>query len=515
VGEGNNFRSPLGADRWPCGDNTCVGGHEVAGITRRSRGVADGTEAKRCGETSRSSARWHASSTAIGNHSWATWRRVDNAAVYDDAGKGQHDLAGPGTTISNLGGTNATDAVNFSQLSSVASIFGGGATFDANGMLTGAELHRPGRQLRQHRVYVQRIDNVLTGIQDAAVAAAGEVQPACRSVPAMAWRSATAATRTTSTTPRSGNGSTVGSGNGTAIGSNKQFDRRHSQQRGAIGADASVTAGTTATAIGQGASVTASDAVAIGQGSVADRANTVSVGARVRAPDRHVAAGTQATDAVNLSQMQAGDQAAIRQRQGLHGHHVGRRHVQCERLYRQPPAGIGDQFAQLNQDVMESSWPAGQRIDRMGAMKRRMTNMAINAAGSRSPRGRIAVGAGWQNGESAMSIGYSKQIGERASFSLGGAFASDDQSAGIGFATTCNRSETSCGRRLIGGTRVPRTGALTDDSPDDTITPAKAGARSLEWPSAHSSFPKFPWRQNETQHSHSRHRLLAAPSSPY
>ena len=69
----------------------------------------------------------------------------------------------------------------------------------------------------------------------------------------------------------------------------------------------------------------------------------------------------------------------------------------------------------------------------MGAMSSAMMNMAINAAGSRSPRGRMAVGAGWQNGESALSVGYSKQIGERASFRLGGAFSSDDTSAGIGF----------------------------------------------------------------------------------
>ena len=65
-------------------------------------------------------------------------------------------------------------------------------------------------------------------------------------------------------------------------------------------------------------------------------------------------------------------------------------------------------------------------------MSAAMVNMAINAANSRSRTGRIGVGAGWQNGESALSIGYSKQIG-RASFSLGGAFSSDDTSAGIGF----------------------------------------------------------------------------------
>ena len=68
-------------------------------------------------------------------------------------------------------------------------------------------------------------------------------------------------------------------------------------------------------------------------------------------------------------------------------------------------------------------------------MSSAMMNMALNAAGSRSPRGRVAVGAGWQNGEQALSVGYGKQVGERASFSLGGAFSGSDRPAGVGFGT--------------------------------------------------------------------------------
>ena len=74
-----------------------------------------------------------------------------------------------------------------------------------------------------------------------------------------------------------------------------------------------------------------------------------------------------------------------------------------------------------------------RRIDRMGAMNAAMLNMAINAAGSQSDRGRIAVGAGFQGGEQGLSIGYGRRIGRTASFSIGGAFASGEKSAGIGF----------------------------------------------------------------------------------
>jgi len=66
-------------------------------------------------------------------------------------------------------------------------------------------------------------------------------------------------------------------------------------------------------------------------------------------------------------------------------------------------------------------------------MNAAMMNMAINAANARSENGRLGVGAGYQGGEGALSVGYSKQIGDHASFSLGGAFSSDDSSAGIGF----------------------------------------------------------------------------------
>src|SRR3546814_7399102 len=49
-----------------------------------------------------------------------------------------------------------------------------------------------------------------------------------------------------------------------------------------------------------------------------------------------------------------------------------------------------------------------RRIDRMGAMSAAMLNMAINAAGTQSERGRIAIGAGFQGGERGLSIGYGR-----------------------------------------------------------------------------------------------------------
>ena len=93
---------------------------------------------------------------------------------------------------------------------------------------------------------------------------------------------------------------------------------------------------------------------------------------------------------------------------------------------------LDSQMSQLQSDVWTRLGEQDERIDRNGAMGAAMMSMAINAAGARSDRGRVAVGAGWQNGENALSVGYSKSIG-RATFSLGGAFTSDDSSIGAGF----------------------------------------------------------------------------------
>ena len=91
---------------------------------------------------------------------------------------------------------------------------------------------------------------------------------------------------------------------------------------------------------------------------------------------------------------------------------------------------------QLTRMRGEMDWRIAQqdrRIDRQGAMSSASLNMAINAGGSQSPRGRIALGVGFQNGEQALSVGYGKRIGKSASFSLGAAFSGDDKSGGVGF----------------------------------------------------------------------------------
>jgi autotransporter adhesin len=75
----------------------------------------------------------------------------------------------------------------------------------------------------------------------------------------------------------------------------------------------STAAGENSTALGYQASASADGSVALGNGSIADRANTVSVGsAGAERQITNVAAGTEATDAVNLSQLDAATTGATR-----------------------------------------------------------------------------------------------------------------------------------------------------------------------------------------------------------
>jgi len=165
---------------------------------------------------------------------------------------------------------------------------------------------------------------------------------------------------------------------------------------GAIGiGNGSNAEGTGSIAIGDGATATGHNAVAIGAGATADRDNEFSVGSQGN--ERvvsNVAAGTRPTDAVNLGQME-------------------------------------DRFA------AERDWANGRfqavdaRMDRMGAMNAAMVNMAVSAAGVRTTH-RVGAGVGFQNGKSALSVGYQQALSERATITLGGSFSGSEASAGFG-----------------------------------------------------------------------------------
>ncbi len=222
-----------------------------------------------------------------------------------------------------------------------------------------------------------------------------------------------------------GNNSYAHGPNDTAIGSNARVNADGST---AVGANTSIAAVATnavamgegatvsvasGTAIGQGSSVTATGAVALGQGSIADRANSVSVGSVGHERQiTSVAAGTQATDAVNKAQLDSGITAA---------------NTYTDTKF----SSMADSFDIFRGDIDKRLRHVDRRLDRQGAMSAAMLNMATSAAGVRT-QNRVGVGVGYQGGESALSLGYQRAISERATVTFGGAFTSDDSSVGVG-----------------------------------------------------------------------------------
>lgn len=134
----------------------------------------------------------------------------------------------------------------------------------------------------------------------------------------------------------------------------------------------------------------------------------------------NVANGTASTDAANVGQVQAGDAATLRSANAYTDSRVN-----------QMLAAPTEAINRLRDDMEWKLRKQDQRIDRMGAMTAAMVQMSASASGLRT-QNRVAVGAGFQGGEQALSIGYQRAISDRATFTVGGAFSDSESSAGVG-----------------------------------------------------------------------------------
>ena len=202
-----------------------------------------------------------------------------------------------------------------------------------------------------------------------------------------------------------GNGAVASGSNSTATGANAQATGNNSTANGAnsvasgsgstaVGEGAKAT-GQDSTALGSNSSATANNSVALGAGSVADRDNTVSVGSEGHERQiTNVAAGTQRTDAANWGQVQD----AVN--------------------------GVKDwadrKFHQVD-----------KRINRMGAMSAAYGQMAFSAQGLET-KNRLGVGVGTQGGQSAIALGYSRQLQPNMNLSFGGSASAGEVSVGAG-----------------------------------------------------------------------------------
>ncbi|WP_282962010.1 YadA-like family protein [Burkholderia cenocepacia] len=162
----------------------------------------------------------------------------------------------------------------------------------------------------------RQITNVAAGTQGTDAVNLNQLNTAIANVstganPYVAVRGTTAANATGSRSIAIGDGAfaanSYGAGSGgdtnIAIGANARTTGGFGEM--ALGEGAAVTGQAAgATAIGRGATAQANQSVALGAGAMADRANTVSVGSAAQQRQiTNVAAGTQDTDAVNVSQL--------------------------------------------------------------------------------------------------------------------------------------------------------------------------------------------------------------------
>uniref|UniRef100_UPI0025B66753 ESPR-type extended signal peptide-containing protein n=1 Tax=Burkholderia diffusa TaxID=488732 RepID=UPI0025B66753 len=205
-------------------------------------------------------------------------------------------------------GTQATDAVNLSQLTPVVTALGGGATINATtGAVTGPtyNLANGGAQTTVGGA-LSALDGNITTINhrlDFVNTNTGTYAPGTAAVAGGSATAIGAGANAIGTSAVAIGGSATASGqNAIALGTIASATGSETLVAG-VGALADAWG---AVALGRGAATTAVNAVALGTYSVADRVNTVSVGnATTQRQITNLAAGTEDTDAVNLAQLNA------------------------------------------------------------------------------------------------------------------------------------------------------------------------------------------------------------------
>lgn len=217
-----------------------------------------------------------------------------------------------------------------------------------------------------------------------------------------------------------------------ANNTNNLADPSASGANSAAGGAGSTAAGANSTALGNGSQAQADNSVALGAGSVANRANTVSVGAAgAERQVVNVADGSQATDAVNVRQLQASQQGTIRYDTTVNGatnyNSVTLGSTSSgPTTVRNVAAGTAGTDA-VNVDQLKSGmaqtldWSKAYTDERMGGFERdlRKTDnrasagiasaMATAALPQPSEAGRsmASIAAGSYNGESGVAVGIS------------------------------------------------------------------------------------------------------------
>ena len=291
---------------------------------------------------------------------------AENTVAYDDETHDTVTLDGDtGTTVTNLAdgaiASGSTDAVNggqlYGSLDSIATALGGGTTVGANGGLVGTAYVMQGGNYFNVGEALAAVDKALTSLETRLTAV---------ETPAVV-----AGASAVPTTVATSSGGPTGVANGSTAGSQ-------------VGAD-----GNTAVGTGTPTGTTGTNSMALGQGSAADHAIT------------NVAAGTAATDAANVGQMQAGDAATLTAANSYTDTTATQTLTSANAYTDSRFAAMDDNFENFRTETDRRFLDQDRRIDRQGAMSSAMLNMATSTAGIRTEN-RVGVGVGFQGGEKAL-----------------------------------------------------------------------------------------------------------------
>ena len=169
----------------------------------------------------------------------------------------------------------------------------------------------------------------------------------------------------------------------------------------------------------------------------ADDQATLTLGGANGTRVSNVADAVDATDAVNLGQMEAGDAETLSAANEYTDNTATETLTSANAYTDQRFAeitGLSDSFESFRDQTDRRFQQQDRRIDKLSAMSGAYAGMAMNTSGL-AGRNRVGVGVGAQGGEQALAVGYQRAIGNRASVSIAGAFSGDEKSvsAGAGF----------------------------------------------------------------------------------
>ena len=339
-----------------------------------------------------------------------------------------------------------TDAATVGQLNSAASAFGGGAGF-FNGVfqaptyvfLSGSSFNNVGSALAYLDGRVNTLENAGPGPAGPAGADGKSAYEVAQSNGFTGSETEWLASLKGETGAQGPQGEPGQEGEGAgkdpyftadADGNTDQSNPAVADGAGAVAAGASSSAsGDGSVAVGKGASATAENSVALGAGSVADQANTVSVGSAGNERQvTHVAAGVNATDAVNVAQMQAGDIATLNSANSYTD-------IRSSQTLESANAYTDWRISQLGDEIGNLD----RRINQVGAQGAALTMMASSALNLEP--GEVAVQAGWgqYGNQAAFAVGAKIRTSPRSAVNMGLSVVNGKAMGGIGVSWNLGR----------------------------------------------------------------------------